>query len=118
MLKPFRFATLSIAALALPHLAHAHAVLVQSTPALNSTVHGTALHIALRFNSRIDGPHCTLSLASPSGSDRPLTLGKQAAPDSISAEADHLQPGAYSIHWQSLASDGHITRGSIPFRVE
>ena len=118
MPKLLRLSTLLLATLAIPHLAHAHAVLVKSTPAMNGTVHGPSLHIELHFNSRIDGPRCTLSLAPPSGPDRPLALGKQGAPDSISADADHLQPGAYSIHWQALASDGHITRGAIPFRVE
>jgi methionine-rich copper-binding protein CopC len=26
--------------------------------------------------------------------------------------------GAYVLRWQVLATDGHITRGKVPFRVE
>jgi methionine-rich copper-binding protein CopC len=32
------------------------------------------------------------------------------------ARAD-LSPGAYSVRWQVLAVDGHITRGEVPFTV-
>jgi methionine-rich copper-binding protein CopC len=28
-----------------------------------------------------------------------------------------LLPGEYRLRWQVLASDGHITRGEIPFAV-
>jgi methionine-rich copper-binding protein CopC len=29
-----------------------------------------------------------------------------------------VQPGAYTLKWQVLATDGHITRGSVPFIVD
>jgi methionine-rich copper-binding protein CopC len=29
-----------------------------------------------------------------------------------------LSAGGYTIRWQALASDGHITRGEIPFVVQ
>jgi methionine-rich copper-binding protein CopC len=29
----------------------------------------------------------------------------------------HLAPGNYTIRWQVLAVDGHITRGDVPFTV-
>jgi methionine-rich copper-binding protein CopC len=29
-----------------------------------------------------------------------------------------LAPGAYTLHWQVLAVDGHITRGNVPFTVD
>jgi len=28
-----------------------------------------------------------------------------------------LVPGLYSLRWQVLAVDGHITRGDVPFTV-
>ena len=111
---------LSFAALALtlPQLALAHAVLVASTPKLHGTVAGPQVHVRLQFNSRVDGPHCTLAIVGASGPAQTLKLGSQPAPDSIAADAADLKPGAYTIRWQALASDGHITRGEIPFRVE
>jgi copper resistance protein C len=28
-----------------------------------------------------------------------------------------MAPGSYSVRWQVLAIDGHITRGDVPFTV-
>ena len=113
-----RLCALLAVALAAPQLALAHAVLVASTPKLHGVVPGSSLHIRLRFNSRVDGARCTLALAPASGPAQPLTLVPQTSPDTIAAEADGLHQGAYTLRWQALASDGHITRGEIPFRVE
>ncbi len=118
MLKILRLFALLPIALAMPELARAHAVLVASTPKINGVVHGGSLHVNLQFNSRVDGPHCTLSLVSPDGQAHFLTLAVQPAPAQIASEADGLKSGSYILRWQALAADGHITRGAIPFRVE
>ena len=118
MLKLFRMFSVLSLALAAPELALAHAVLVASTPKMNDVVHGGKLHIDLKFNSRVDGPHCTIALVSPGGKVRPLALGAQTAPEEVASEVQDLAPGSYSLRWQALASDGHITRGAISFRVE
>jgi hypothetical protein len=36
----------------------------------------------------------------------------------VTAHVIHLGPGRYAVHWQVLATDGHVTRGQIPFRVK
>ena len=113
-----RVFSLAALALTLPQLALAHAVLVASTPKLHGTVAGSQVHVRLQFNSRVDGPHCTLAIVGTSGPARTLKLDPQPAPDTIAADAADLKPGAYTVRWQALASDGHITRGEIPFRVE
>ncbi len=118
MLATFRSAALFGLALAAPQLAHAHAVLVHATPSVHGTVRAGNLHVALQFNSRIDGPRCTLLLLAPDGQSQRLVLGKQEAPDSLAADAPGLHPGNYTLRWQALAADGHITRGEIPFRVQ
>ena len=118
MFERFRIPAVAVLALALPQLALAHAVLVASTPARNSVVHGSQMHIDLKFNSRVDGPRCTLSLKAPDGAISSLHLAAQSAPDAIASDASSLHPGAYTLRWQALAADGHITRGEIPFRVE
>lgn len=117
MFKHLRPAFLFAAAAALPQLALAHAVLLASTPKAGGLVIGDRMHIDLKFNSRVDGPHCTLALVGPDGKARSLVMGAQGAPDEISSDADGLHKGAYTLRWQALASDGHITRGSIPFHV-
>lgn len=103
--------------LASPYRAWAHAVIVESTPAANSTVTGPDLEIKLRFNARIDGGRSKLTLIAPDGSSRGIALGQQTSPDLLLAKASNLAPGKYQLRWQVLASDGHITQGNIPFSV-
>ncbi len=108
---------LLVALLFVPQFASAHAVLVASTPAAHQTTHGASLPVKLKFNSRVDGPHCTLALVRDGGLATPLILAAQPAPDTIAAAAEHLASGSYVLRWQALAADGHITRGEIPFTV-
>jgi copper resistance protein C len=101
-----------------PRLAWAHAVLVSSTPAIDAKVQGPEIKVYLKFNSRIDGAHSRLILVDANGKTQMLTLQQQDTPDSLAAESLKLKAGAYTIQWQALASDGHITRGQIPFVVQ
>jgi copper resistance protein C len=97
--------------------AAAHAVLLESTPALKSAVSGPNVPIKLRFNVRIDALRSRLTLIQPDGSSQSLEISKQTPADSLLAEATGLAAGAYRLRWQVLASDGHITRGEIAFTV-
>lgn len=102
-----------------PRFAWAHAVLVTSTPSAHDTVKGPEITVHLKFNSRIDSAHSRLYLVDPSGKVQMLTLGPQDTPDAIAAKTMTVSArGAYTIRWQALASDGHITRGEIPFTVQ
>jgi hypothetical protein len=97
--------------------AFAHAVLLESSPSLNSTVAGPDVPIELRFNVRIDASRSRLTLILPSGDAQPLPIRKQNSVEMIASEALGLQAGKYHLRWQVLASDGHITRGEILFTV-
>jgi copper resistance protein C len=97
--------------------ADAHAVVMESSPALKSSVSGPDVPIKLRFNVRIDALRSRLMLIHPNGSAQALEISKQTPADTLSAEATGLVAGAYRLRWQVLASDGHITRGEIPFTV-
>jgi len=99
------------------NLAYAHAILVESSPSANSTVSGPSIPIQLRFNVRIDAKRSRVELVGP---DKTSTLlsATQPSPDTLRAMAEGLKAGAYSLRWQVLAADGHITRGEIPFNVK
>jgi methionine-rich copper-binding protein CopC len=99
--------------------AWAHAIIVESSPAVNATIAGPELDITLRFNSRIDRARSSLTLNNPQkAGDKPQTLPLLGdSPDLLKAHASGLVPGAYSLRWQVLSVDGHITRGDIPFKV-
>jgi methionine-rich copper-binding protein CopC len=40
-----------------------------------------------------------------------------AGPNLLVAKATALPAGAYKLEWQVQASDGHISRGVVAFRV-
>ena len=98
-------------------LCWAHAVLMDSVPKLNSAVKGSELSVNLRFSSRIDGNRSRVRLVAPDGTLSTLTLTRQPSPDTLRTHLTGLKPGAYKLEWQVLASDGHMTRGEIPFTV-
>src|SRR5712664_4185995 len=95
----------------------AHAVLLESTPSLKSSVAGPDVPIKLRFNVRIDAGRSRLALVGPAGFTQALEINKESPADALVTHATGLLPGAYRLRWQVLASHGHITRGVIPFTV-
>jgi methionine-rich copper-binding protein CopC len=95
----------------------AHAVLLESNPALKAQVAGPDVPIQLRFNVRIDAGRSRLTLVRPDGSTQTLELSTPASANMLTSQAKGLQPGEYRLRWQVLASDGHLTRGEIPFSV-
>ena len=123
MKTPQRFAGAVIFSLAVllavsPRLARAHAVLVSSTPQKNAVVSGPDITINLKYNSRVDGAHSSLSLLMPDGSIGRIEPLSQPAADMLSATGHKLGKGTYVLRWQVLSSDGHITRGEVPFQVQ
>jgi copper resistance protein C len=95
---------------------YAHAVLVQALPGAHSTVAGTSVKVRLQFNVRVDPKRSRIALVSPDKSQKLLSMS-QSEPDVLETQLAGLQSGDYSIRWQVLASDGHITQGEIPFKV-
>ena len=98
-------------------LAEAHAVLLESNPSLKGQVAGPDVPIQLRFNVRIDADRSRLTLVRPDGSVQTLQLSKPTSANTLASQAKGLPPGEYRLRWQVLASDGHLTRGEIPFSV-
>jgi methionine-rich copper-binding protein CopC len=101
-----------------PRPALAHAVLVISTPQKNAAVSGPDITINLKYNSRVDGARSSLSLLKPDGTVEKIGTPAQLAPDVLSATGHGLAKGSYVLRWQVLATDGHITRGEVPFQVQ
>ena len=75
-----------------------------------------SLAIAFRYNSRIDAGRSKLTLTAPDGATTRLATHGEGA-DLLAASAT-VTPGGYTLHWQVLATDGHITRGNVPFTVD
>jgi methionine-rich copper-binding protein CopC len=101
-----------------PRVAWAHAVLVSAQPAENSTVTGPDVAVLLKYNSRVDIEHSTLTLLAPDGRLGKVAIGSQPAPGVLSARLTGLVKGLYELRWQVLAIDGHVTRGKVLFQIK
>ena len=110
-------AVIIIASLGTATTALAHAVLIETTPHVKAALAGPEVVFRLRFNSRIDGARSALKLVLPDGKVRSVTLSRQISPDTLSSHIADMKSGRYTLRWQVLAADGHITRGEIPFEV-
>ena len=116
-LRPWALA-LGLLALVWSGGAMAHAIILSSTPQAGTTVPGPDADVMLRYNSRLDLGRSRLSLILPDHSLKPLkVIADPAQPAALGARLEGLAPGAYMLHWQVLAVDGHMTRGNIPFTV-
>jgi methionine-rich copper-binding protein CopC len=102
----------------IPRLAFAHAILVDSQPAVNSTISGPDVAVLLKYSSRIDLEHSVLTLLDPDGKVEKVTIESEPTPGVLTAKLAGLVKGAYVLRWQVLATDGHITRGKVPFQVK
>jgi copper resistance protein C len=113
-------AVITICALATlaPRVALAHAVLVSAQPGENSIVAGPDVPVLLKYNSRIDMEHSTLTLLTPGGKLAKVAIGSQPAPGLLSATLTGLVKGTYELRWQVLAIDGHVTRGKVLFQIK
>ena len=99
-----------------PAVGQAHAILLESQPAAGGSIAAGHIDVRLRFNSRIDASRSRLTLTLPDHRKSILPATAAGAGNLLDATAD-LAPGAYSLRWQVLAIDGHITRGDVPFSV-
>ena len=109
-------AVLFLGLVAAPVPAAAHAILMDSVPAVNATAKGPDIAIDLRYNSRIDHKRSRLTLTLPDQSQEVLPIDLNGPDDRLDTKAS-LPPGVYTLRWQVLAIDGHITRGDVPLTV-
>lgn len=96
--------------------ASAHAILEGSVPPEGGKVPAGPVTLSLRYNSRVDAARSRLTLIRPDHSRTDLTVDRGGPPDHMGATVT-LTPGAYTVRWQVLAIDGHITRGDLSFTV-
>ena len=94
---------------------HAHAVLVESTPADGAVLESAPDRVMLRFNEPIRV--ISLRLIDEGGQTTPLAQGPQSTPDRVEVPLPSLSPGSYVVSWRLLSVDGHPVGGSVFFTL-
>jgi methionine-rich copper-binding protein CopC len=95
----------------------AHAIIVSAQPAAGASVSGPDVDLAFTFNVRVDPQRSKLTLTGPDGSNSDIVIVANDSPAVLAGHLTGLKPGSYSVRWQVLATDGHITRGDVAFTV-
>src|SRR5437879_3227329 len=95
----------------------AHAIVIAAQPAMNQTVPPGDVEIRLVFNSKIDARRSSLRLERPDGAVAPIVLGSDDGGGTLRGHVSAMLQGRWTVHWQVLSLDGHITRGDVIFFV-
>lgn len=115
--RRLRDAIVVLAAALVTPAALAHAIVESSQPAANAVVAAGDLRVRVQFSGRIDVARSRLVLIAPDGRQTTLALVADDKPGSVTATTRVTTDGRFTLHWQVLSLDGHVTRGDIPFRV-
>lgn len=125
--QPFRLAPrlasrvvalIALLTLGTPVLLFAHAHLLRSDPANNSTVAAPS-EIRLWFSEEPDIHFSRITLRDSAGKEVQVGALSSIKQMGLSlALIGRLQPGPYALQWSTAASDGHQTSGTVHFRVK
>ncbi len=101
------FVGLAFGAVLFAGVAQAHALLV------SSKVEGQ--DVILRYNGRVDATRSRLTLLKTDGSEG-QKIDCEAGEDlaTLKGHLGALAPGSYTLRWEVLSVDGHISRGDQP----
>jgi copper transport protein len=110
-------AALAAVALAVPAAASAHATLVHTVPAFKARLAAPPRVIRLSFSEAVNRVALGLRVYTASGrvvSEPPHLMSGGRA---VEASLKRLRRGGYTVRWQVLANDGHVSSGVFTFGV-
>jgi copper transport protein len=107
------------AALALPALAWAHAVLMHTSPSPSGILNSPPARVLLTFSEAVEPRFAVVSVTNAAGtqetSDSPSR--SETDPNTLVAPLRHLARGWYLVFWRAISVDGHPVRGAFTFAV-
>jgi methionine-rich copper-binding protein CopC len=103
----FAFTSLVVALLVVvPATVFAHAELKSSEPPDGGTLATTPAEISLHFSQNLVTAQSWVAIRDPQGGDTQLKVSFDASDKKLmKATTPQLQPGTYTIRWQSLSAD-------------
>jgi methionine-rich copper-binding protein CopC len=102
-----------------PAVAHAHAVLVKSSPARRAVLSTPPGKVELTFNERLEPAYSTVSVWSAANArvdDGKILVGPDD-PRRLTVGVPSLGGGRYTVKFRVLSVDGHVVEGTFPFEI-
>jgi copper resistance protein C len=96
--------------------AHAHASLLQASPAAGSMLSAAPQEVALTFTDKLEAAFSKLTVADASGTE--VSQGKaQISGNTMRISLKALGAGLYKVTWRAVSADTHKTEGSFMFSI-
>jgi methionine-rich copper-binding protein CopC len=95
----------------------AHAYPAVSSPANNATLKEPPREVRIQFTEGLELAFSQITVKGPNGED--VTQGKlrRLGEDTLAIDLKPLRPGSYTVEWQVLSVDTHVTEGALRFTV-
>ncbi|HVD11649.1 MAG TPA: copper resistance protein CopC [Gaiellaceae bacterium] len=112
-----RLLVVTLAALAFPAAASAHATLLQKTPGFGQRLERSPTVVRLSFDQSVKALGDAIRVFDAKG--RLLSKGSVSSADKLTVQApvERLPRGGYTIRWRVVSADGHVISGVYTFGV-
>lgn len=118
-LRSLRLIVVALFGLLVPAAALAHAHPKVMDPAPDSTVTAPR-RVSIEFSEALDPKFSSLHLSNAGGTvvSKSSSAVDAGDPKHMTLDLSPLPPGAYVVHWVSVATDGHRLEGTYKFTVK
>jgi len=97
--------------------AWAHAFPASSVPGDGATVRESPREVRIQFTEGVEIEFSQIEVKSPAGEVMNQGKPRRLAADTLAVDLKLLRPGIYTIEWQVLSVDTHVTEGVLRFTV-
>ncbi len=122
MCSKFSIAFSALLALAIIHasagLARAHAYPAVSTPNNGATLKEPPREVRIQFTEGVELAFSRITVKGPNGDVVSLGKLRKLADDTVAIDLKLLLPGHYTVEWQVLSVDTHVTDGVLRFTFD
>ncbi len=94
-----------------------HGVLIESSPPHGAVLKESPSVVSLRFNAVLEPSITRVTLVDLKEHYQALKMTDASTVERIVATVPPLPPGVYLVNYMVLATDGHVTEGSIRFTI-
>lgn len=107
------------AALVLPAVASAHAVLERTVPSASVVVNSPPPVVLLKYSEAVEPRFAAVSVTDAAGNQQTAGVPRRSAadPTTLVVPLQRVAQGWYLVYWRVISADGHPVRGAFTFAV-